>query len=62
MLRPGLPVLSRLFGHSNTRMTLRYTRMTLRYTHLPDRDIERAAERVGQAILELMGLGGFPTM
>ena len=35
-----VPVFSRLLGHSNTRMTLRYA-------HLGDRDIEAAAERVG---------------
>ena len=45
-----VPVVSRLLGHSNTRMTLRYA-------HLGDREIERAAERVGQAIAEIMGLG-----
>ncbi len=38
-----VPVVSRLLGHSNIRMTLRYA-------HLGDRDIERAAETVGQAI------------
>ena len=38
-----VPVVSRLLGHSNVRMTLRYA-------HLGDRDIERAAETVGQAI------------
>ncbi len=42
-----VPVVSRLLGHSNTRMTLRYA-------HLADRDIEAAAERVGQALAELM--------
>ena len=30
--------------------------MTLRYAHLADREIEAAAERVGQAVAELMGL------
>ncbi|MDE0175463.1 MAG: tyrosine-type recombinase/integrase [Defluviicoccus sp.] len=44
-----VPVVSRLLGHSNTRMTLRYA-------HLGDRDIERAAERVGHAVANLMGL------
>ena len=44
-----VPVVSRLLGHSNTRMTLRYA-------HLGDRDIERAAERVGQSVAALMGL------
>ena len=45
-----VPVVSRLLGHSNTRMTLRYA-------HLGDRDIEAAAERIGQEIAALMGLG-----
>ena len=44
-----VPVVSRLLGHSNVRMTLRYA-------HLADRDIEAAAERVGQSIGALMGL------
>ena len=44
-----VPVVSRLLGHSNVRMTLRYA-------HLADRDIEAAAERVGQAISEIMML------
>ena len=48
-----VPVVSRLLGHSNTRMTLRYA-------HLGDRDIERAAERVGEAIAELIGLDTQP--
>ena len=43
-----VPVVSRLLGHSNTRMTLRYA-------HLADRDIEAAAERVGAALAEVMG-------
>ena len=45
-----VPVVSRLLGHSNVRMTLRYA-------HLGDREIERAAETVGQAIAAIMGLG-----
>ena len=45
-----VPVVSRLLGHSNTRMTLRYA-------HLGDRDIEQAAERVGRAVAELLGVG-----
>ena len=45
-----VPVVSRLLGHSNTRMTLRYA-------HLGDRDIEQAAERVGRAIGAIIGLG-----
>ena len=44
-----VPVVSRMLGHSNVRMTLRYA-------HLGDRDIEAAAERVGQEIAALMGL------
>ena len=44
-----VPVVSRLLGHANVRMTLRYA-------HLGDRDIEQAAERVGQAVAEIMGL------
>ncbi len=38
-----VPVVSRLLGHSDVRMTLRYA-------HIADRDIEAAAERVGQAM------------
>ena len=44
-----VPVVSRMLGHSNVRMTLRYA-------HLGDREIEEAAERVGQTIAELMDL------
>ena len=44
-----IPVVSRLLGHSNVRMTLRYA-------HLGDREIEQAAERVGQEIGSLLGL------
>ncbi len=42
-----VPVVSRMLGHSNERMTLRYA-------HLGDRDIEQAAERIGQAVAALM--------
>ncbi len=42
-----VPVVSRLLGHSNVRMTLRYA-------HLGDREIEAAAERVGRAIARRM--------
>ena len=45
-----VPVVSRMLGHSNVRMTLRYA-------HLGDREIEQAAERVGSAIATLMGPG-----
>ncbi len=44
-----VPVVSRMLGHSNVRMTLRYA-------HLADRDIEAAAERVGRAMAQLLGL------
>ena len=38
-----LPVVARLLGHSDVRMTMHYT-------HVGDREVEAAAERVGQAI------------
>ncbi len=44
-----VPVVSRLLGHGNVSMTLRYA-------HLGDRDIEAAAERVGQSIAAIMGI------
>ncbi len=44
-----LPVVARLLGHSGVRMTMRYA-------HVGDREIEAAAERVGQAIGAIMGL------
>ena len=44
-----IPVVCRLFGHSNVRMTMRYA-------HLDDRDIEGAAERIGQGIGELLDI------
>ena len=44
-----VPVVSRLLGHSNVRMTLRYA-------HLGDRDIEAAAESIGQSIGAMMDL------
>ena len=44
-----VPVVSRLLGHSNVRMTLRYA-------HLGDREIEAAAESIGQAIGAMMGV------
>ena len=45
-----VPVVSRMLGHANPRMTLRYS-------HLGDRDIEAAAERVGQAMGDIIGIG-----
>ena len=42
-----LPVVSRLLGHSRTRMTLRYA-------HVSDREIEAAAERVGVGIAAIL--------
>ena len=44
-----VPVVSRMLGHADVGMTLRYA-------HLGDRDIEAAAERVGQIIGELLGV------
>ena len=44
-----VPVVSRLLGHSNVRMTLRYA-------HLADNEIEAAAERVGTAMARAMAL------
>ena len=43
-----VPVVSKMLGHA-------HVGMTLRYAHLGDRDIEEAAERVGQAISAIMG-------
>lgn len=45
-----VPIVSRILGHSNVRMTLCYA-------HLADRDIEVAAERTGQAMARIMGQG-----
>ena len=42
-----LPVTARLLGHSNVRMTMRYA-------HVGDREIEAAAERVGQIVSRIM--------
>ena len=44
-----VPVVSRLLGHSSVNMTLRYA-------HLGDREVEEAAERVGQYIGSKLGL------
>ncbi len=44
-----VPVVSRLLGHSSVRMTLHYA-------HLAVRDIEDAAERIGQTISNTMNL------
>ena len=44
-----VPVVSRMLGHSSVRMTLRYA-------HLGDREIEAAAERIGEAIGAIMGV------
>ena len=44
-----VPVVSRLLGHANPQMTLRYA-------HLADRDIEAAAECVGAALARAMEL------
>ena len=43
----AVPVVSRLLGHSNVRMTLRYA-------HLGDREIKEAAERIGSSIGRLL--------
>ncbi len=40
--------IARLLGNADVSMTLRYA-------HLGDRDIEASAERVGQAVAEIMG-------
>ena len=42
-----LPVVARLLGHRNVRMTLRYA-------HVADKDIEAAAERIGAVIAEVL--------
>lgn len=46
----SIPVVSRLLGHSDVRMTLRYA-------HLADREIESAAERIGTAMTRVMSGG-----
>ena len=42
-----LPVVARLLGHKQPRMTLRYA-------HVGDREIESAAERIGEVMMALM--------
>ncbi|MCY4592521.1 MAG: tyrosine-type recombinase/integrase [Alphaproteobacteria bacterium] len=44
-----VPVVARLLGHSDVRTTLRYA-------HLGDREVERAAERIGCTLAGLCGL------
>ena len=44
-----LPVVARMLGHSNVSMTMRYA-------HVGDREIEAAAERVGQTIAAIIGM------
>ena len=46
-----LPVVSKLLGHGQASMTLRYA-------HVADRELETAAERVGQAIARMCRLPG----
>ena len=42
-----VPVVSRMLGHSNVSMTLRYA-------HLGEREIEAAAERIGRSVAAIM--------
>ena len=44
-----VPVVSRLLGHSSTKMTLRYA-------HVADKEIEAAAERVGAAMATVLNI------
>ena len=44
-----VPVVSRLLGHTNAQMTLRYA-------HLADRDVQAAAERIGAEMARVMAL------
>ena len=44
-----VPVVSRMLGHSNVRMTLRHA-------HLGDREIEAAAERIGRSVAAIMDM------
>ena len=45
-----LPVVARLLGHSDVRMTMRYA-------HVGDGEVEAAAERVGRTIDSIMSGG-----
>ena len=47
----AVPVVARLLGHADVKMTLRYA-------HLADREIEAAAERIGAAMGEVISLDG----
>lgn len=49
MRRVPLPVLSRLLGHSRDRMALRYA-------HVCDHEAAEAADRIGSAIADLLGV------
>ena len=51
MARVPLPVVAHLLGHANFGMTLRYA-------HAGDREAEEAAERIGTAVADLLGLAG----
>ena len=42
-----LPVVARLLGHTEPRMTMRYA-------HVGDREIVEAAERIGEAITRVL--------
>ena len=46
-----VPVVARLLGHADVKMTLRYA-------HLADREIEAAAERIGTAIARVILIDG----
>ena len=45
-----VPIVSRMLGHGDVRMTLRYA-------HLADKMIEAAAERIGTALDRVIALG-----
>ena len=44
-----VPVVSRMLGHSNVRMTLRYA-------HLGERETVAAAERIGRSVAAIMDM------